>query len=297
MDNVVYWSKKDNFWHLYKDCPDFKTIPILQKKGTAEKAVADGCVCLCPTCRLRYEEEHPEIVSNSAPADVETTVPAEQPAAPSSGVKLNSWQRHLVSAAAGALAMLILASAFYSSRMEKDIESARQDGYTSGYSEGTSDGYGSGYDAGYTVGYSEGTDSGYETGFFEGSDSGYQTGFSEGSESGRTEGYEQGSAEGYDKGYDEGYAEGKKDAAAVSAASSASGNSSGSSSGTGSSGGSSGTSTADTQENSVTVYITATGSKYHRSGCSYLKKSSIPISLSSAKAQGYTPCSRCNPPA
>lgn len=46
----------------------------------------------------------------------------------------------------------------------------------------------------------------------------------------------------------------------------------------------------------TTVYITRTGKKYHRSWCSYLKKSSIPISLKDAKARGYTPCSKCNPP-
>lgn len=46
---------------------------------------------------------------------------------------------------------------------------------------------------------------------------------------------------------------------------------------------------------SKTVYITKTGSKYHSSGCSYLSKSQIAISLSNAKSQGYTPCSRCNP--
>ncbi len=44
-----------------------------------------------------------------------------------------------------------------------------------------------------------------------------------------------------------------------------------------------------------TVYITRTGSKYHRSGCRYLSKSMIPISLSEAKAN-YGPCSVCNPP-
>ncbi len=43
---------------------------------------------------------------------------------------------------------------------------------------------------------------------------------------------------------------------------------------------------------SETVYITKTGSKYHRLGCSYLK-SCIPISLSKAIQQGYSPCSRC----
>lgn len=41
-----------------------------------------------------------------------------------------------------------------------------------------------------------------------------------------------------------------------------------------------------------TVYVTATGSKYHRAGCSYLK-SSRAISLADAIAAGYTPCSRC----
>ena len=44
-----------------------------------------------------------------------------------------------------------------------------------------------------------------------------------------------------------------------------------------------------------TVYITETGSKYHRSGCRYLSKSKIAIDLSSAKAQGYSPCSVCDP--
>ncbi|MCI1966846.1 MAG: MBL fold metallo-hydrolase [Oscillospiraceae bacterium] len=51
-----------------------------------------------------------------------------------------------------------------------------------------------------------------------------------------------------------------------------------------------------TDNQSVTVYITDTGSKYHRDGCRYLKKSKHPISLKDAKAQGYGPCSRCNPP-
>ena len=42
------------------------------------------------------------------------------------------------------------------------------------------------------------------------------------------------------------------------------------------------------------VYITNTGKKYHRSGCSYLK-SSKKINKSEAINRGYTPCSRCNP--
>lgn len=40
------------------------------------------------------------------------------------------------------------------------------------------------------------------------------------------------------------------------------------------------------------VYITKTGTKYHASGCRHLKKSSIPIELSKAKAR-YGACSVC----
>ncbi len=46
----------------------------------------------------------------------------------------------------------------------------------------------------------------------------------------------------------------------------------------------------------ITVYITNTGKKYHSSGCRYLSKSRIPISLTKAKQRGYTACSVCRPP-
>jgi micrococcal nuclease len=45
----------------------------------------------------------------------------------------------------------------------------------------------------------------------------------------------------------------------------------------------------------VTVYITRTGTRYHRASCGYLRSSSIPIDLREAKAR-YAPCSRCDPP-
>ncbi len=47
---------------------------------------------------------------------------------------------------------------------------------------------------------------------------------------------------------------------------------------------------------STIVYITNTGTKYHRDGCKYLIKSRIPILLSDACDEGYTPCSICDPP-
>jgi hypothetical protein len=43
------------------------------------------------------------------------------------------------------------------------------------------------------------------------------------------------------------------------------------------------------------VYVTKTGSKYHRDGCRYLKKSKIPMRLEDA-VKSYSPCSVCNPP-
>jgi len=43
------------------------------------------------------------------------------------------------------------------------------------------------------------------------------------------------------------------------------------------------------------VYVTRTGSKYHRSSCRYLRSSKILTSLSEAKSR-YSPCSVCNPP-
>ena len=47
--------------------------------------------------------------------------------------------------------------------------------------------------------------------------------------------------------------------------------------------------------NGYTVYITKTGEKYHSGGCRYLKKSKIAIDINDARAQGYEPCSVCNP--
>ena len=44
------------------------------------------------------------------------------------------------------------------------------------------------------------------------------------------------------------------------------------------------------------VYVTNTGTKYHRSTCSSLRKSKIQTTVSEAKALGYTPCSNCHPP-
>jgi hypothetical protein len=53
--------------------------------------------------------------------------------------------------------------------------------------------------------------------------------------------------------------------------------------------------TGQTEPEGETVYVTRTGSKYHRLSCQYLRRSRIPISLKEAK-QSYDPCSVCKPP-
>lgn len=50
------------------------------------------------------------------------------------------------------------------------------------------------------------------------------------------------------------------------------------------------------QAQDITVYRTKTGEKYHLSGCRYLSKSMIPISLSGAISMGLGSCGVCHPP-
>ena len=57
-----------------------------------------------------------------------------------------------------------------------------------------------------------------------------------------------------------------------------------------------GTSAQSPAPEAPTIYVTKTGAKYHRFGCRYLSKSSIPLTLSEAKSRGLTPCSVCKPP-
>ncbi|MFH0888465.1 MAG: ComEC/Rec2 family competence protein [Planctomycetota bacterium] len=53
---------------------------------------------------------------------------------------------------------------------------------------------------------------------------------------------------------------------------------------------------ADENPEEVKIYVTRTGTKYHRADCEYLAKSMIPISLKEAKKREYEPCKVCNPP-
>lgn len=50
------------------------------------------------------------------------------------------------------------------------------------------------------------------------------------------------------------------------------------------------------KQQTVYVYITNTGLKYHRKGCRYLAQSRHKKTLRWVKAHGYKPCKVCKPP-
>lgn len=51
----------------------------------------------------------------------------------------------------------------------------------------------------------------------------------------------------------------------------------------------------DTEASEKKVHVTATGEKYHRANCQYLRQSDYEITLKEATRRGLTPCSVCNP--
>lgn len=55
-----------------------------------------------------------------------------------------------------------------------------------------------------------------------------------------------------------------------------------------------GSNNAGARGDDVYVFVTATGERYHRERCQYLRQSKIRLPLSQAK-NGYTPCKVCRP--
>lgn len=136
----------------------------------------------------------------------------------------------------------------------------------------------------------------YDTGYQKGLSAGYEEGVLEGYEEGVSDGYKEGVSKGYDDGVYAGYREAATDQ--FNLGYNAGLNENRSSGSSGSSQPQTAPSTrlpANDQSTSIVVYITATGSKYHRSGCSYLSNSKYETTLTAAKASGYTACSRCKP--
>lgn len=116
----------------------------------------------------------------------------------------------------------------------------------------------------------------YDKGFEAGRESGYYSGY----ENGQTDGYKEGYAEGKESGYNLGYQNGKTamQDGSFELVSDTPDNR---------------FSTRSTPEQSRIVYVTKTGTKYHKGSCYHLSSSKIEIDLASAKVRGYTPCSHC----
>lgn len=197
-------------------------------------------------------------------------------------------------------------------------------GGTQGYTEADlaqarESAYNEGYQTGYTEGAVDSRDTVFQEGFSAGQAEGYGLGHAEGYEAGRSEGFSLGTAQqqeadltaagdsyrqGYDLGYHDGYAQKLREQQAateqylaslqptlpevtppaviaqeptaepepVPA------------------------SALQPEPVSQTVYVTKTGTKYHLEGCSHLNKSKIEKTLAEAKAENYQPCKSCKPP-
>lgn len=173
---------------------------------------------------------------------------------------------------------------------ENDLALAREEAYNSGYHTG--------YDEGLTAQPQSLYEEAFAAGQAEGYGNGYDTGFSEGSAQGAAQ-EEQAVlsavgdtfAQGYDAGYSEGYAQKQKDdqtareqylasitpvLPVISPTEPE-------------------TEAPPAEVETVTVYITNSGTKYHLDGCRHLK-SKIEKTLEEAKALNLEPCKVCNPP-
>jgi hypothetical protein len=166
-----------------------------------------------------------------------------------------------------ALLLTVSVSGCYS---DDDIAAIRSEAHNEGYSAG--------YEEGHSEGYDEGYDKGYDDGYDDGHDDGYEAGEASGQRNGAGQLVRIGEAT-------------VKPSFQTAETASSDGGDSPMPKPT-----STPTPTPEATPITITVYITRTGEKYHRNGCQYLRQSQISISLSSAKAQGYTPCSKCNPP-
>lgn len=279
-DKVVYWrdGSKEIVWHLYPSCPQLGSAPMdgTLCKGSVEAAINTGRQKVCPVCKAKFDSRQKDVNVNTVSAPIptlapkkpevepqkvepETIAPAPKKAAPMMQ-RSTAWMMSI----AFALLTWLGCYGYYDSQYDT--------AYNSGYAAAETDyesKYESEYESRYREGYDTGKSAGYDYGKREGYTSGYAEGYTKGKDSVDTDSsYQDGYNNGYNKGYDAGYNDGAGSYSQYSAPQSS---------------------------YTYTVYITATGHKYHAAGCQYLKNSSIPININQAIAQGYTACSRCNP--
>ncbi len=51
----------------------------------------------------------------------------------------------------------------------------------------------------------------------------------------------------------------------------------------------------DGKDKNTTVYVTASGEKYHKDGCNYLSEKKMAVSANDAVRAGYEACAYCQP--
>lgn len=151
-------------------------------------------------------------------------------------------------------------------------EPAEEETYTK---QDIQDEYNRGYDRGYEAGLESARE---EYSWYSGNED-YDTGYS----TGRETGYENGYDSGYECGYDDGYLAALEDYG-ISDSDSQSVQTIVSTAAL---------STSITRD--ATVYVTVTGTKFHREDCYHLSVSKIPMSRADAIAAGYDPCMHCDP--
>lgn len=177
---------------------------------------------------------------------------------------------------------------FFGGYTEAYVDNAKEEAYRQGYEDGleeaTSSTWEEGYEYGFEAGLEEATGDGYLSGYEEGKNDGYSTGYDAGYDLGYRTGYSEGFEVLKNRWLEKGYPYSRDDFREQYQTVTVPQNQSGAT-----------YQPQQTQQNSYTVYVTDTGSKYHRGGCQYLRESKIPMSLSDAIASGYTACSKCNP--
>lgn len=265
MDKIVFWrdDTNDHYIHESPACPELRHAPRV-KSGTLDVARKLGRHERCPYCKNGVVEYNAD----------KALVPKGEP-------RTMRVDHAILMALAAVCFVWVVCYDFFDNQAkintqsiynqgyaaaQADAQDAADEQYRAGYSTGKKDGYDrgkqDGYNNGYTTGYSAGkSTANSDVDYNRGYDTGYKVGVAEGKKSVDT-------SAAYNNGYNQGYSDGAASA---------------------------GQSYQSEQTSSYTVYITATGSKYHSYGCSYLRNSCYSIDINDAIAQGYTPCSRCNP--
>lgn len=259
-DKVVYWrdGSKEIVWHLYPSCPQLGSAPMdgALCKGSVEAAINTGRQMVCPVCKAKFDSRQDDVNVNTV------SVPIPPPKTKKPAVEVQNAQPEVITPAPKkAVPMMQRSTAWMMSIAFAILTWLGCYGY---------------YNNQYSIGYNAGQEAASQS---------YDTGFADGEKSAIEKSKKTWYDNGYSTGYSVGYNAGIDDYKEAHSEKSSGNNYSNQQN----------TYQAPSTSTSHTVYITATGRKYHSYGCSYLRNSCYSIDIDDAIKQGYTACSRCNP--